>query len=184
MWPERWAKEALDVPRVVRRRRCRPRRRRRADPAVQGRLAGGRAERSPDRLGSRRTPPGRGPGQAKGLAEAAAIRARAQALAENQEAVIAQQLAERWPEVVEAGAKAFGGVDHMVVLNGAQGVEELLAKALTLGGTGMGLARALLNGASTTSKSEPFSPSGGLCDTVILKDGDGLAQVAGLGGAA
>ncbi|GAA3569232.1 flotillin family protein [Nonomuraea rosea] len=89
--------------------------------------------------------------QAKGLAEAKAISARAQALKENQEAVIAQQLAERWPEVVEAGAKAFGNVDHMVVLNGAQGVEELLAKALTLGGTGLGLARALLNGGAATT---------------------------------
>ncbi|KAB8190261.1 flotillin family protein [Nonomuraea phyllanthi] len=84
--------------------------------------------------------------RAKGLAEAQAIRARAEALKDNQEAVIAQQLAERWPEVVEAGAKAFGNVDHMVVLNGAQGVEEMLAKALTLGGTGLNLARALLNG--------------------------------------
>ncbi|MEU0563784.1 SPFH domain-containing protein [Nonomuraea sp. NPDC005983] len=86
--------------------------------------------------------------QAKGLAEATAIRARSEALAENQEAVIAQQLAERWPEIVEAGAKAFGNVDHMVVLNGAQGIEELLAKALTLGGSGLGLARTLLNGGS------------------------------------
>ncbi|MEW9554616.1 flotillin family protein [Nonomuraea sp. NPDC050783] len=84
--------------------------------------------------------------QAKGLAQAQAISARAQALKDNQEAVIAQQLAERWPEIVEAGAKAFGGVDHMVVLNGAQGVEEMLAKALTLGGAGLGLARVLLNG--------------------------------------
>jgi isopentenyl diphosphate isomerase/L-lactate dehydrogenase-like FMN-dependent dehydrogenase len=42
----------------------------------------------------------------------------------------------------------------MVVLNGAQGVEELLAKALTLGGTGLGLARALLNGA-TPNGAEP-----------------------------
>ncbi|WP_433513550.1 SPFH domain-containing protein [Nonomuraea sp. CA-143628] len=94
--------------------------------------------------------------QAKGLAEAQAISARAQALKDNQEAVIAQQLAERWPEVVEAGAKAFGNVDHMVVLNGAQGVEEMLAKALTLGGTGLGLARALLNGAAPNG-SEPES---------------------------
>ncbi|MFC4591459.1 flotillin family protein [Sphaerisporangium corydalis] len=86
--------------------------------------------------------------RARGLAEADAIRARSQALAENQEAVIAQQLAENWPAIVEAGAKAFGNIDHMVVLNGAQGVEELLAKALTLGGTGLGLARSLLNGAT------------------------------------
>ncbi|MEV4098510.1 SPFH domain-containing protein [Streptosporangium saharense] len=83
--------------------------------------------------------------KAKGLAEAEAIRARSQALAENQEAVIAQQLAENWPQIVEAGAKAFGNVDHMVVLNGAQGIEEMLAKALTLGGTGLGLARSLLS---------------------------------------
>ncbi|WP_157248586.1 SPFH domain-containing protein [Nonomuraea typhae] len=95
--------------------------------------------------------------QAKGLAEATAIRARAEALAENQEAVIAQQLAERWPEVVKAGAQAFGNVDHMVVLNGAQGVEELLAKALTLGGTGLGLARALLTG-QAASPEKPQTP--------------------------
>ncbi|MFC5747383.1 flotillin family protein [Actinomadura rugatobispora] len=80
----------------------------------------------------------------KGLAEAEAIKARAQALAENQEAVIAQQLAENWPQIVEAGAGVFGNVDNMVVLNGAEGVEEMLAKALTLGGTGLGLARTLL----------------------------------------
>ncbi|GAA2850727.1 flotillin family protein [Streptosporangium fragile] len=86
--------------------------------------------------------------RAKGLAEAAAIRARSEALAENQEAVIAQQLAENWPQIVGAAAKAFGNVDHMVVLNGAQGIEDMLAKALTLGGTGLGLARSLLNGAA------------------------------------
>ncbi|WP_433331512.1 flotillin family protein [Spirillospora sp. CA-294931] len=81
----------------------------------------------------------------KGMAEAETIRARAEALAENQEAVIAQQLAENWPQIVEAGAGVFGNVDNMIVLNGAQGVEEMLAKALTLGGTGLGLARTLLN---------------------------------------
>jgi uncharacterized membrane protein YqiK len=81
----------------------------------------------------------------KGLAEAESIKARAEALSENQEAVIAQQLAERWPEIVEAGAGVFGNVDNMVVLNGAQGVEDMLAKALTLGGTGLGVARQLLS---------------------------------------
>ncbi|WP_169985565.1 flotillin family protein [Microbispora sp. H10836] len=90
--------------------------------------------------------------KAKGLAEADAIRARSEALRENQEAVIAQQLAENWPQIVEAGAKAFGNVDHMVVLNGAQGIEEMLAKALTLGGTGLGLARSLLAGGSPAAK--------------------------------
>jgi uncharacterized membrane protein YqiK len=82
--------------------------------------------------------------RAKGLAKAEAIKARAAALAENQEAVVAQQLAENWPEIVKAGASAFGSVDNMVVLNGADGMAEMLTKALTMGGTGLGLARQLL----------------------------------------
>jgi len=82
--------------------------------------------------------------RALGLAEAEAIKARSAALAENQEAVIAQELAENWPAIVKAGAEAFAGVDHMVVLNGAEGVNDMLAKALTMGGTGLGLARNLL----------------------------------------
>ncbi|MGI5339054.1 SPFH domain-containing protein [Streptomyces sp. CA-181903] len=86
--------------------------------------------------------------RARGLAEAEAIKARAAALAENQEAVVAQQLAEKWPEIVGAGAQAFGSVDHMVVLNGADGLSEAFAKALTLGGTGLGLARQLLTAMS------------------------------------
>ncbi len=83
--------------------------------------------------------------RAKGLAEADAIKARSAALAENQEAVIAQQLAENWPEIVRAGAGAFESVDNMVVLNGADGMSDLFAKALTMGGTGLGLARQLLS---------------------------------------
>ncbi|MFG2120361.1 flotillin family protein [Streptomyces sp. NPDC048710] len=83
--------------------------------------------------------------RAKGLAEAETIKARAAALAENQEAVVAQQLAENWPEIVQAGASAFGNVDNMVLLNGADGMAELFAKALTMGGTGLGLARQLLS---------------------------------------
>ncbi|WP_330331806.1 SPFH domain-containing protein [Streptomyces sp. NBC_00536] len=83
--------------------------------------------------------------KAKGLAEAESIKARAAALAENQEAVVAQQLAENWPKIVEAGASAFGNVEHMVLLNGAEGMSEMFAKALTMGGTGLGLARQLLS---------------------------------------
>ncbi|MDX2604987.1 SPFH domain-containing protein [Streptomyces caniscabiei] len=83
--------------------------------------------------------------RAKGLAEAEGIKARSAALAENQEAVIAQQLAERWPEIVQAGASAFGNVDNMVLLNGADGMADMFAKALTMGGTGLGLARQLLS---------------------------------------
>ena len=97
----------------------------------------------------------------KGLAEAEAIKARAEALAENQEAVIAQQLAERWPEIVEAGASVFGNVDNMVLLNGAQGMEDMLAKALTLGGTGLGVARQLLASMGGKNANETAASNGG-----------------------
>ncbi|GGV00060.1 flotillin family protein [Kitasatospora herbaricolor] len=100
--------------------------------------------------------------RALGLAEAEAIKARAAALAENQEAVVAQQLAENWPEIVRAGAEAFGNVEHMVLLNGAEGMGEMFAKALTMGGTGLGLARQLLgtmNGAAGSAGAElPAQP--------------------------
>lgn len=104
--------------------------------------------------------------RALGLAEAEAIKARAAALAENQEAVVAQQLAENWPEIVRAGAEAFGNVEHMVLLNGAEGMGEMFAKALTMGGTGLGLARQLLGsmnggaeaGVSASAGPDPAKP--------------------------
>ncbi|MEZ0092759.1 SPFH domain-containing protein [Streptacidiphilus sp. EB129] len=98
--------------------------------------------------------------RALGLAEAEAIQARAAALAENQEAVVAQQLAENWPEIVRAGASAFGNVEHMVLLNGAEGMGEMFAKALTMGGTGLGLARQLLGQMKEQPAHESVSPNG------------------------
>ncbi|MCX5606496.1 MULTISPECIES: flotillin family protein [unclassified Streptomyces] len=93
--------------------------------------------------------------KARGLAEAEALKARAAALAENQEAVVAQQLAENWPAIVEAGAGAFGSVEHMVLLNGAEGMSEMFAKALTMGGTGLGVARQLLASMAPAAGAEP-----------------------------
>ena len=84
--------------------------------------------------------------RARGMAEAEAIKARADALAENQDAVIGQQLAENWPAIVEAAAKPFGSIDQMIVLNGAQGLSEALAQALSQGVAGLQLARNLLAG--------------------------------------
>jgi regulator of protease activity HflC (stomatin/prohibitin superfamily) len=95
--------------------------------------------------------------KAKGLAEADAINARAEALAENQEAVIAQQLAENWPNIVEASAKAFAGIDNMVVLNGADGIADMMAKVLTMGGAGLGMARTLLSGLN--GETDSLSPN-------------------------
>jgi flotillin len=90
--------------------------------------------------------------EAKALAEAAGIKARAAALAENQDAVIAQTIAEQYPEIVRAGASALGNIDNLVVLNGAEGMEDLLGKALTMGGAGLGLAQRLI---STISSEHP-----------------------------
>jgi flotillin len=84
--------------------------------------------------------------RAKGMAEAAAIQARADALKENQDAVIGQQLAENWPAIVEAAAKPFGSIDQLIVLNGATGLSDALAQALSQGVAGLGLARSLLAG--------------------------------------
>jgi uncharacterized membrane protein YqiK len=88
--------------------------------------------------------------RAKGMAEAEAIKARADALAENQDAVIGQQLAEQWPAIVEAAAKPFGSIDQMIVLNGATGLSEALAQALSQGVAGLQLARNLLAGSTKT----------------------------------
>jgi uncharacterized membrane protein YqiK len=84
--------------------------------------------------------------RATAMAEAEGIKARADALAENQDAVIGQQLAEQWPAIVEAAAKPFGSIDQMIVMNGAQGLSEALAQALSQGVAGLALARNLLSG--------------------------------------
>ncbi|HEY3143126.1 MAG TPA: SPFH domain-containing protein [Acidimicrobiales bacterium] len=83
--------------------------------------------------------------RAAGMAEADSIKARADALAQNQDAVIGQELAKQWPAIVEAAAKPFGAVDQLIVLNGAQGLSEVLAQALSQGATGLKMARGLLS---------------------------------------
>jgi uncharacterized membrane protein YqiK len=94
---------------------------------------------------------------ARGMAEADSIKARADALAQNQEAVIGQQLAEKWPEIVQAAAKPFGEIDQLIVLNGAQGLSEVLAQALSQGVSGLSLVRKLLSGADNASSIDAAS---------------------------
>ena len=90
--------------------------------------------------------------KAKGLAEADAIRARmeaeasgierrAAAMSQNQEAVIAQQIAERLPEIVAAAAAPFEHIGQFTVLNGAQGVTSALAEIIQQAGALTGMAR-------------------------------------------
>jgi len=70
---------------------------------------------------------------AHGLAEAAAIKARAEALAVNQEAVISQQLAERAVDIVAAAARPIGEIDHLMVFNGTEGVQEAVLQSVATG---------------------------------------------------
>jgi hypothetical protein len=57
-------------------------------------------------------------------------------------------LAEKWPQIVEAAARAFDNVDQLVVLNGADGVGDIVSKVMAQGATGLGLARTLLSNAA------------------------------------
>jgi flotillin len=102
--------------------------------------------------------------KARGLAEADAVRARmeaeaagierrAAALSQNQEAVIAQQIAEKLPEIVAAAAAPFEHVDQFTVLNGAQGVTGALAEIIQQAGALTGLARQSLLPAITKAAS-------------------------------
>jgi uncharacterized membrane protein YqiK len=109
---------------------------------------------------------------ARGLAEAAAIHARADALAQNQEAVISQQLAEHWPAIVEAGAKAFNNIDQMIVLNGADGMSDMMAKIMTQGAAGLQLARNLLARTKSGSDSLASSTANGEAAIVPAKVAD------------
>ncbi|MBI1376562.1 MAG: flotillin family protein [Frankiales bacterium] len=84
--------------------------------------------------------------EAQGLAEARAIQARADALAHNQEAVIAQQIAQDYAAIVAAGASAFQGIDSFVVLNGAEGVQDALAQLVASGGSALSVAKQFLAG--------------------------------------
>jgi uncharacterized membrane protein YqiK len=82
--------------------------------------------------------------RAKGMAEADAIRARAEALRDNQEAVINQQIVEELPQIVAEGAKAFGNIDQLTVLNGADGMTQLLNQVVSAGVSTVPMLRQLL----------------------------------------
>ena len=93
--------------------------------------------------------------RARGMAEADAVRARmeaeasgierrAAALSQNQEAVIAQQIAENLPAIVQAAASPFEHVGTFTVLNGAEGVTGALAQIIQQAGALSGMAREAL----------------------------------------
>jgi flotillin len=77
-------------------------------------------------------------------AEAEGIEKRAAALEKNNEAVIAQTLAEKAPELVRAAAESFRGVEHLTVLNGAEGLTGMSGEVMKLGLGVMPLVQQLL----------------------------------------
>ena len=90
--------------------------------------------------------------RAKGFADAEAIERRAQALSTNSEAVVLQEIAENYPQIVANAAKAFEGVDTMQVLNGAEGVTEMLTSIIGQGLAGLNVVRGMLG---TEQKTPP-----------------------------
>ena len=89
--------------------------------------------------------------KAMAVAEADGIQARATALSANQDAVIAQQLAERMPEIVRAAAEPFAHVGQLTVLNGAEGLNSMVGSIIAQVGT------LLPQLASALGKSQPPS---------------------------
>jgi flotillin len=79
--------------------------------------------------------------KAKAMAEAQGIESRAAALSQNQEAVIAQQIAQSMPDIVRAAAEPFAHVGQFTVLNGAQGVTSALGDVIQQAGALVGIAR-------------------------------------------
>ena len=79
--------------------------------------------------------------RARGLAEAEAIAKRSEALERQSDAVIGQQIAEQLPEIVRAAAEAFSKVDNLTILNGAQGIGEIMNQVIGQAGPALKLAR-------------------------------------------
>jgi flotillin len=103
--------------------------------------------------------------RARGIAQADSIRARmeaeangierrAAALSQNQEAVIAQQIAENLPAIIQAAASPFEHIGSFTVLNGAEGVTGALGQIIQQAGTLTQMAR-------ETLMPKPVLPSNG-----------------------
>jgi flotillin len=86
-------------------------------------------------------------------AEAEGIEKRAAALEKNNEAVIAQTLAEKAPELVRAAAESFRGIDNLTVFNGAEGMTGMAGEVMKLGLGEMPLVQQMLkNGNANAEK--------------------------------
>jgi flotillin len=79
-----------------------------------------------------------------GLSEAAGIEARQKALATNPEGVVAQQIAEALPAIVEAAARQYDNVGQLTVLNGTEGLNNGLLSTVGVAAAIMPLAKELM----------------------------------------
>ena len=95
--------------------------------------------------------------RAQGLANADAVKARAEALAVNQDAVIAQQLAERAVDIVAAAASPVGDIDNLVVFNGTEGIQDAVMQSIGKGFAALQALRATLNVPVAGNGSSPGS---------------------------
>jgi len=99
--------------------------------------------------------------EAKGVAEATAIAKRAEALEKESEAVIGQQIAEQLPEIVRAAAESFKNVDNLTVLNGAQGMGEIMNQVIGQAGPALELAKQTLGAKGNGKPATGGPPSNG-----------------------
>jgi flotillin len=93
--------------------------------------------------------------RAKGLAEAESIGKRAEALEKEADAVIGQQIAEQLPEIVRAASESFKYVDNLTVLNGAQGISEIIAQVIGQAGPALEMAQAALAARKSPNGAKP-----------------------------
>lgn len=81
----------------------------------------------------------------------------AEALEKEGDAVIGQQIAEKLPEIVAAAAESFKHVDDLTVLNGAQGISEIISPVIGQAGPALKMAQAALgrtNGGQPAGRAE------------------------------
>ena len=99
--------------------------------------------------------------KARAMAEAAGIESRAAALSKNQEAVIAQQIAQTMPDIVRAAAEPFAHVGQFTVLNGAQGVTQALSEVIQQAGALALVARRTITPLLAGPDGQPTPGNGG-----------------------
>jgi len=76
------------------------------------------------------------------------------------ETIVAVSHADPIKAIVAAAASSLGNIDNLVVLNGAEGMEDMLAKAMTMGGAGLGLAQKLMTSIKTDKPSHDSTYAG------------------------